>query len=202
MLKYLQGKFNINLMMEVDASRYQDYTPQGIFIEKKDRKKIPSAQQVQIQQLEKAYTALDFKTGVEIRFTDKKSGIVRAEIVCRGVIDSTLMYRLHTPQMAQFAAQAAQATGGSSSSTGGGSSTGGSAAQAAQAAQASAQRKAQAAQEARKRVAAQKEGAKQSTSKSARAGLQFPVSRVGRFLRNGRYAERVAAGAPVYMAQC
>ncbi len=37
-------------------------------------------------------------------------------------------------------------------------------------------------------------------SKSAKAGLQFPVGRIGRFLKNGRYAKRVGAGAPVYMA--
>ncbi|XP_078691399.1 histone H2A-like isoform X1 [Branchiostoma floridae x Branchiostoma belcheri] len=37
-------------------------------------------------------------------------------------------------------------------------------------------------------------------SRSARAGLQFPVGRVHRFLRKGRYAERIGAGAPVYLA--
>jgi len=37
-------------------------------------------------------------------------------------------------------------------------------------------------------------------SRSARAGLQFPVGRLSRFLRKGRYAARVGAGAPVYMA--
>ncbi|XP_049912656.1 histone H2A-like [Epinephelus moara] len=35
---------------------------------------------------------------------------------------------------------------------------------------------------------------------SSRAGLQFPVGRVHRLLRNGNYAERVGAGAPVYLA--
>ena len=39
-----------------------------------------------------------------------------------------------------------------------------------------------------------------STSKSAKAGLQFPVARVGRFLKKGKYATRVGAGAPVYLA--
>ena len=39
-----------------------------------------------------------------------------------------------------------------------------------------------------------------AVSKSSRAGLQFPVGRVGRLLRNARYAERVGAGAPVYLA--
>ncbi|CAI8053470.1 Histone H2A [Geodia barretti] len=37
-------------------------------------------------------------------------------------------------------------------------------------------------------------------SRSARAGLQFPVGRVHRLLRQGNYAERVGAGAPVYLA--
>ena len=38
------------------------------------------------------------------------------------------------------------------------------------------------------------------TSRSTRAGLQFPVGRISRFLRKGRYSERVGAGAPVYLA--
>ena len=37
-------------------------------------------------------------------------------------------------------------------------------------------------------------------SRSNRAGLQFPVGRVHRLLRQGNYAERIGAGAPVYMA--
>ena len=37
-------------------------------------------------------------------------------------------------------------------------------------------------------------------TRSSRAGLQFPVGRVHRLLRKGNYAERVGAGAPVYMA--
>ncbi len=37
-------------------------------------------------------------------------------------------------------------------------------------------------------------------SRSSRAGLQFPVGRIHRMLRKGNYAERVGAGAPVYMA--
>ena len=41
---------------------------------------------------------------------------------------------------------------------------------------------------------------KASTTRSSRAGLQFPVGRVHRHLRDGRYAARVGAGAPVYMA--
>nr|XP_060470629.1 histone H2A type 2-C-like isoform X2 [Panthera onca] len=37
-------------------------------------------------------------------------------------------------------------------------------------------------------------------SRSFKAGLQFPVGRVHRLLRKGNYAERVGAGAPVYLA--
>jgi len=43
-------------------------------------------------------------------------------------------------------------------------------------------------------------GGAKSVSRSARAGLQFPVGRVSRFLRKGRYAARVGGGAPVYLA--
>ena len=39
-----------------------------------------------------------------------------------------------------------------------------------------------------------------SQSRSSKAGLQFPVGRVSRYLRQGRYASRVGAGAPVYLA--
>ena len=45
-----------------------------------------------------------------------------------------------------------------------------------------------------------KGGAKKAVSRSARAGLQFPVGRIARQLRVGRYAARVGAGAPVYLA--
>ncbi|CAG8525192.1 2732_t:CDS:1 [Scutellospora calospora] len=38
------------------------------------------------------------------------------------------------------------------------------------------------------------------TSKSFKAGLTFPVGRMGRLLKKGRYADRVGAGAPVYLA--
>merc|ERR1712088_176175 len=38
-----------------------------------------------------------------------------------------------------------------------------------------------------------------SKSRSSRAGLQFPVGRIHRLLRKGNYAERVGAGAPVYL---
>ena len=37
-------------------------------------------------------------------------------------------------------------------------------------------------------------------SRSSRAGLQFPVGRIHRLLRKGNYADRVGAGAPVYLA--
>ena len=39
-----------------------------------------------------------------------------------------------------------------------------------------------------------------SKSRSARAGLQFPVGRVHRHLKKGNYGSRVGAGAPVYLA--
>uniref|UniRef100_A0A6S8EPN6 Histone H2A n=1 Tax=Aureoumbra lagunensis TaxID=44058 RepID=A0A6S8EPN6_9STRA len=45
-----------------------------------------------------------------------------------------------------------------------------------------------------------KTGSGKSTTKSAKAGLQFPVGRIGRFLKQGKYATRVGAGAPVYLA--
>ncbi|CAA7270191.1 unnamed protein product [Cyclocybe aegerita] len=39
-----------------------------------------------------------------------------------------------------------------------------------------------------------------SQSRSSKAGLQFPVGRVHRLLKRGNYAQRVGAGAPVYLA--
>ena len=39
-----------------------------------------------------------------------------------------------------------------------------------------------------------------SVSRSKKAGLQFPVGRVHRFLKRGKYASRIGAGAPVYLA--
>lgn len=39
-----------------------------------------------------------------------------------------------------------------------------------------------------------------STSKSERAGLSFPVGRISRYLKQGRYAKRIGAGAAVYLA--
>ncbi|KAG4304587.1 hypothetical protein PORY_001980 [Pneumocystis oryctolagi] len=41
---------------------------------------------------------------------------------------------------------------------------------------------------------------KSGQSRSNRAGLTFPVGRVHRLLRKGNYAQRVGAGAPVYLA--
>ncbi|CAM9833387.1 unnamed protein product, partial [Ascophyllum nodosum] len=43
-------------------------------------------------------------------------------------------------------------------------------------------------------------GDKKTTSRSSKAGLQFPVGRIGRFLKDGKYSQRVGAGAPVYLA--
>merc|ERR1712238_509046 len=37
-------------------------------------------------------------------------------------------------------------------------------------------------------------------SRASKAGLQFPVGRIARFMKQGRYASRVGAGAPVYAA--
>ena len=38
------------------------------------------------------------------------------------------------------------------------------------------------------------------TSRSDRAGLNFPVGRIARFLKQGRYAARVGGGSSVYLA--
>ena len=37
-------------------------------------------------------------------------------------------------------------------------------------------------------------------SRSSRVGLQFPVGRMHRLLKKGHHAERIEAGAPVYLA--
>merc|ERR1711970_242771 len=39
-----------------------------------------------------------------------------------------------------------------------------------------------------------------AVSRSAKAGLQFPVGRIARYLKKGRWASRIGAGAPVYCA--
>ena len=41
---------------------------------------------------------------------------------------------------------------------------------------------------------------KKSQTRSSKAGLQFPVGRIGRYLKRGKYATRVGAGAPVYLS--
>ncbi|TQS39364.1 hypothetical protein Golomagni_00111 [Golovinomyces magnicellulatus] len=41
---------------------------------------------------------------------------------------------------------------------------------------------------------------KNAQTRSSKAGLAFPVGRVHRLLRKGNYAQRVGAGAPVYLA--
>ena len=43
-------------------------------------------------------------------------------------------------------------------------------------------------------------GEKKSTILSAKAGIQFPVGRIDRYLRQGKYATRMGAGTPVYFA--
>ena len=45
-----------------------------------------------------------------------------------------------------------------------------------------------------------KSSGKKAVSRSSKAGLQFPVGRIARFLKAGKYATRVGAGAPVYLA--
>lgn len=41
---------------------------------------------------------------------------------------------------------------------------------------------------------------KAAQTRSARAGIVFPVGRVHRFLRQGNYAQRIGSGAPIYLA--
>ncbi|KAM7279212.1 hypothetical protein ACFE04_006346 [Oxalis oulophora] len=41
---------------------------------------------------------------------------------------------------------------------------------------------------------------KKAVSKSARAGLQFPVGRIARYMKKGRYSQRMGTGAPIYLA--
>ena len=38
-------------------------------------------------------------------------------------------------------------------------------------------------------------------SRSSKAGLQFPVGRIARYLKKGKYATRIGAGAPVYLVR-
>ncbi|KAG7966714.1 hypothetical protein I3843_08G063200 [Carya illinoinensis] len=54
-----------------------------------------------------------------------------------------------------------------------------------------------------KRGAAGRKGGgpkKKPVSRSVKASLQFPVGRIGRYLKKGRYSQRVGIGAPVYLA--
>lgn len=44
-----------------------------------------------------------------------------------------------------------------------------------------------------------KKAAAKATSRSSKAGLQFPVGRIARYLRRQRVASRIGAGAPVYL---
>lgn len=41
---------------------------------------------------------------------------------------------------------------------------------------------------------------KKAVTKSVKAGLQFPVGRIARFMKRGRYSQRMGIGAPIYMA--
>mmetsp|Transcript_29770 Transcript_29770/g.39123 ORF Transcript_29770/g.39123 Transcript_29770/m.39123 type:complete len:158 (+) Transcript_29770:123-596(+) len=43
-------------------------------------------------------------------------------------------------------------------------------------------------------------GQKKSITKSSKAGLQFPVARVARYLKTGRYSKNVGVGSAVYLA--
>ncbi|KFP16128.1 Histone H2A type 1, partial [Egretta garzetta] len=52
----------------------------------------------------------------------------------------------------------------------------------------------------KKRAVPGKPGAASKKTKSARAGLQFPVGRVYRLLKRGNYAKRIGLGAAIYLA--
>ncbi|GFP96365.1 probable histone h2a.3, partial [Phtheirospermum japonicum] len=41
---------------------------------------------------------------------------------------------------------------------------------------------------------------KKSQLRSSKAGLQFPIGRITRFLKAGKYTELVGAGAPLYLS--
>ena len=41
---------------------------------------------------------------------------------------------------------------------------------------------------------------KSKSTRSARAGLLFPVGRIHRHLKKGNYSKRIGSGAPVYLA--
>jgi len=42
---------------------------------------------------------------------------------------------------------------------------------------------------------------KKAVSKSSKAGLQFPIGRIARFMKKGRYSQRLGTGAPIYLAE-
>ena len=44
-----------------------------------------------------------------------------------------------------------------------------------------------------------KTAGKKQVSRSSKAGLQFPVGRIARYLKKGNFATRIGAGAPVYL---
>lgn len=52
----------------------------------------------------------------------------------------------------------------------------------------------------KKAAKAKKETKDATRSRSYKAGLQFPVGRIHRMLRKGNYADRIGAGAPIYLA--
>ncbi|XP_062457583.1 histone H2A, sperm-like [Rhea pennata] len=52
----------------------------------------------------------------------------------------------------------------------------------------------------KKNVVPGRPGALPKKTKSAKAGLQFPVGRVYRLLKRGNYAERIGPGAAIYLA--
>ena len=49
-------------------------------------------------------------------------------------------------------------------------------------------------------VHTQREVVRGGVTRTKKAGLQFSVARCGKFLKRGRYAARLGAGAPVYLA--
>ncbi|NXT19747.1 H2A protein, partial [Syrrhaptes paradoxus] len=52
----------------------------------------------------------------------------------------------------------------------------------------------------KKQAVASKLGATPKKTKSAKAGLQFPVGRVYRLLKRGNYTDRIGPGAAIYLA--
>ncbi|NXO22365.1 H2AX protein, partial [Cisticola juncidis] len=52
----------------------------------------------------------------------------------------------------------------------------------------------------KKQAVAGTPGSAPKRSKSAKAGLQFPVGRIHRLLRQGRYARKVGSGAAIFLA--